>query len=177
MQLMWLPMPGSRLRIVGAIAVAAMLASVPVSAVSLLQMDKLRQPAPNLGLDSGKTLADYRGQWVLLHFWATWCGPCARELPSLDRLRQRWQEKIDFFAIAIDEADAGIAPFLRDHDVAMLPLHAGRSGATARYWGWGVPVTYLVNPDGNIVARALGPREWDSGAGDATLAHFAKTSP
>ncbi|MGQ0657439.1 MAG: TlpA family protein disulfide reductase [Chromatiales bacterium] len=135
-----------------------------------LRLDALRQPAPLLALDEGKTLADYRGRWVVLHFWATWCAPCVKELPSLDRLSERWKGRAAFFAIAIDEdGEASMRAFARRHDIHMPLLHVRLARAPESYWGWGVPITYIIDPGGQLVARAMGPREWDSAAGDRLL--------
>jgi thiol-disulfide isomerase/thioredoxin len=129
-----------------------------------LRMDELDQPAPLLGLNDGKTLADYRGQWMLLHFWATWCGPCARELPGLDRLSQRWQGRpLNVFVVSIDEdGETTVPAFFRAHDIHLPALLFRKARAPEAYWGWGVPVTYLINPEGQLVGRAMGTRDWDA---------------
>jgi thiol-disulfide isomerase/thioredoxin len=137
-----------------------------------LQLDKLDQPAPQFDTGSGKTLADYHGQWVIMHFWATWCGPCMHELPALNNLYIRWHNHhVAFFAISIDtDSAADVAGFVRKLGLQLPLLLSGEMHTPERYWSWGVPATYLVNPEGRLVARALGPRAWDSVAGDALLA-------
>jgi len=143
-----------------------------------LALDRLNQPAPPLLLDEGRTLADYRGRWVLLHFWATWCRPCAKEMRALDRLHRRWAGRVAFFTVSIDEdGDQSVPPFLREHGIEMTTLLARDTRATDRYWRQGVPVTYLVDPDGRLVARALGVREWDTDAANRTLAALTGLRP
>lgn len=160
---------------------ALVLATVPTrpaGAADLLAFDRLGQPAPPLVLDDGKTLADYGGQWVLLHFWATWCGPCVKEMRDLDRLNGRWGEKVAFFTVSIDDdGEQSVPPFLREHGIEITTLLARDTRASDRYWRQGVPVTYLIDPEGNLAARALGTREWDTEAADRTLAALTGLSP
>lgn len=160
---------------------ALVLATVPTrpaGAADLLAFDRLGQPAPPLVLDDGKTLADYGGQWVLLHFWATWCGPCVKEMRDLDRLHGRWGEKVAFFTVSIDDdGERSVPPFLREHGIEITTLLARDTRASDRYWRQGVPVTYLIDPEGNLAARALGTREWGTEAADRTLAALTGLSP
>jgi thiol-disulfide isomerase/thioredoxin len=129
-------------------------------------------------LDDGKTLADYGGRWVLLHFWATWCGPCVKEMRDLDRLNRRWSGKVAIFTVAIDEdGEQSVPPFLREHGIEMTTLLARDTRASERYWSRGVPVTYIIDPDGRLVARALGTREWDTRAADQMLSALTGLKP
>lgn len=152
--------------------------SSPSGAADRLALDRLDQPALPLVLDEGKTLADFGGRWVLLHFWATWCGPCVKEMRDLDRLHRRWGGKVAFFTVSIDEdGDRSVPPFLREHGIGVTTLLARDTRASDRYWRQGVPVTYLIDPDGRLVARALGARAWDTDAADRTLAALTGLSP
>ena len=138
-----------------------------------LRLDPLDQPAPALGVSNGKTLADYRGRWVVLHFWATWCAPCVKELPSLDRLSERWKDRVAFFAVSIDEdGETSVPRFIRKQNIRIPVLLFRAVRAPERYWGWGVPVTYFINPKGRLVARAMGPRAWDSEDADRMLSEM-----
>ena len=141
-----------------------------------LQLDKLNQLAPDFATGDGKSLSDHRGQWVLLHFWATWCGPCRHELPALDHLYARWRDhhNIAFFAISIDTDGPEIVfDYIRKLGLQLPVLLSGAAHTPERYWSLGVPITYLVNPEGQAVARAYGPRAWDSVPGDVLLAALA----
>jgi len=146
--------------------------AIPKQSWRGLGLQKLDQPAPDFGARDSTILASHRGQWVLLHFWATWCAPCEQELPDLNRLYERWGSHggIEFLTISIDSDNAKDVPVFVSRLGLQLPvLLATEAHATKRYWIWGVPVTYLIDPDGRLVARALGPRPWDSAAGDALL--------
>ena len=130
-------------------------------------LQRLDEAAPDFLLrdPSGSVLhlGELRGHAVILHFWATWCEPCRAELPTLEALvRQVSDSGVILVAVAIDtEADAArIRRFVHDLGVG-FPVYLARDGAISdRYWSWGVPVTYLIDPGGRLVARALGPRDW-----------------
>lgn len=112
-------------------------------------------------------LADLRGKWVLLHFWATWCGPCRRELPLLAALAgQRSLSDLQVVLVAVegDTALAEIAAFAKDLDLSQPIYLAGASGLSADYWTWGIPVTYLIDTRGQLRGRWLGPRAWGTAA-------------
>lgn len=142
-----------------------------------LHLDKLNQSAPVFAVTYNKTLSNFQGQWVLLHFWATWCSPCRKELPELERLYSRCDsKKVAFITVSIDEEHKDkVTSFIHSLDLK-LPVVFGMDANISRsYWNWGVPVTYLINPKGKIIARALGPRDWDSVAGDKLIASLSIT--
>jgi len=155
---------------------AAHAAEIGQSSLRELRLDKFDQPAPDFSIGDGRMLSDCRGQWVLLHFWATWCKPCVRELPQLNRLYLRWRDDpVTFLTVSIEyENRDEVFAFARRLGLQLPVLLANEIGITDRYWNWGLPVTYVINPEGMIVARALGPREWDSGAADALMASLAR---
>lgn len=107
-------------------------------------------------------LRDYRGQWVLVNFWATWCFPCREEMPSLERLDQSLpDDRFQLIAVDIRESDTEVRMFLDEHDVD-ITIAMDRTGDVAnRYHVRSVPVTWLIDPKGRITGRILGPRHWD----------------
>ena len=111
-----------------------------------------------------RSLADFRGKVVLLNIWATWCGPCRREMPSLDRL----QEVLgggDFAVVALSIDRAGIEvvrKFYADITIRNLGIYIDGSGkATRELATIGVPATLLIDRDGRELGRLVGPAEWD----------------
>lgn len=106
-------------------------------------------------------LQDYRGRWVLVHFWATWCGPCVEELPSLDRLRSQTGKALAVLAINVGEPVATITATVNPLGIGLPILRDADSQVSGKWQVQGLPTTYLVNPEGQIVGGAIGTREWD----------------
>lgn len=117
--------------------------------------------------DQGRAqiLADFRGKVVLLNIWATWCGPCRREMPSLDRL-QGMLGGDDFAVVALSIDRAGIdvvRKFYADIGVRKLGIYIDISGKAARELATiGVPATVLIDRGGRELGRLVGPAEWDA---------------
>ncbi len=116
-------------------------------------------------------LSDHAGKWVVLNFWATWCAPCRHEMPSLDRL-QTAMPGIAVLPVATGRNSvAGIQKFYAEAGVTNLPVLLDDKSALARGMGvMGLPVTVIVNPEGQEVARLIGDAEWDSASAQAVLA-------
>ena len=119
--------------------------------------------AVNLRTGRPASLADYRGKVVLVNIWATWCQPCRIEMPSMERLHRKLAGN-DFavVAVSVDEADsATVMQFARDLGVSFDVLH-DRAGAIRRlYQTTGVPESFVIERDGVIVKKVIGPAEWD----------------
>ena len=112
-----------------------------------------------------RTLADWRGKVVLLNLWATWCLPCRKEMPALDRLqRQMGSDKFQVVAVSVDRKGLeGSKKFLDETKVERLALYAdatARMSSTLR--AIGLPATLLLDAEGREIGRLLGPAEWDS---------------
>ncbi len=112
-----------------------------------------------------RTLADWRGKVVLLNLWATWCLPCRKEMPALDRLQKELgSDKFEVVAVSVDRKGAAASKkFLDETQVTHLALYVD---ATARISAdlrvVGLPATLLLDAEGREVGRLLGPAEWDS---------------
>jgi thiol-disulfide isomerase/thioredoxin len=128
------------------------------------------------GDGSNSSLADYKGKWMVLNFWATWCAPCRTEMPSLDRLQVAMPE-IAVVPVATGRNDPErIEKFYAEAGVTSLPILRDPKSQLARPMGvLGLPVTVIVNPEGQEVARLIGGAEWDSPEAIAVLK--ALTSP
>ncbi len=120
--------------------------------------------------DGEHALADTHGKWVVLNFWATWCAPCKAEMPSLDRLQAALPD-IAVLPVASGRNDvAAIGRFYEEAAIANLPVLRDPKGMLARQIGVAaLPVTLVLNPEGQEVARLIGDAEWDSPAAIAAL--------
>jgi len=122
-----------------------------------------------------KTLKDFKGQVVLVNFWATWCAPCIRELPSLDRLQAQMGGK-DFTVLAVSVDRGGTktaAPFLEKHGWKNLTVNMDRNMALSRALGVrGMPSTYLISRTGAVMGVLVGPAEWDSEEAKALIRYY-----
>lgn len=113
---------------------------------------------------------DYKGRVVLLNFWASWCPPCREEFPSLERLQQKIGGK-DFTVLAVSVADsaAGVARFLQGRQAPFDILLDDDGKVSAAFRARGVPVTYLLDRQGRLLAGKTGPQHWDSPAMEALI--------
>jgi thiol-disulfide isomerase/thioredoxin len=132
-------------------------------------------PAPALGYiahnGTAKQLADFKGHWLLVNLWATWCAPCIKEMPSLERMQAKLGDSVDVLAISEDRGGVtAVDRFLADHSVKSLAIgldQAGRIANALRVEG--LPTSFLIDPQGRIVARLEGAAAWDIGPTMATL--------
>ena len=114
-----------------------------------------------------RTLADWRGKVVLLNLWATWCLPCRKEMPALDRLQSTLgSDQFQVVAISVDRTGLpGAKKFLEETKTPNLAVYAdptARLASTLR--AAGLPATLLIDKEGREIGRLLGPAEWDGDA-------------
>ena len=122
--------------------------------------------APNFELvdldDKVHTLEKYLGKPVIINFWATWCPPCRKEMPSMNRAWKILKEEgIHMIAIDIGEEDADVYSFIEDTPVDFQILLDPESESLSSWNLVGLPTTYILNTDGTIAYSATGGREWD----------------
>lgn len=115
-----------------------------------------------------KTLANYRGDVLLINIWATWCGPCRVEMPSIERLHEAYADKgLKVIAVSVDEpgSEEQVRSFVQQYGLTFEVLHdrGGQAGQVSRdYQTSGYPETIIVGRDGIIRKKLLGAHDWNS---------------
>jgi thiol-disulfide isomerase/thioredoxin len=110
------------------------------------------------------SFARFQGKAVFLNIWATWCGPCVREMPSIARLaaRDTFKDKnIAFVCVSVDDASETVRQFVRDKNWPMTVLRANKSTLPPVFQTEGIPATFVISPAGRIVAAEVGSSDWD----------------
>ena len=135
-----------------ALGVTRMAASAPAAAFHLKALDGASVRSEELA-----------GKVVLLNFWATWCGPCTEEMPSLARLQSHFEpEQLRVVTITTDVYPQGIKQFLDHLGIDLPVLFDEDQEISRRFAVRGLPTTLLIGRDGHAIGRAVGPRSWDS---------------
>ena len=127
------------------------------------------------GSGTTRGIADYRGEVVLLNLWATWCGPCVVEMPSIQRLYDRFRGAgLKVVAVAVDDPgyEDRIRSFVADGGFTFEVLHEGSGKIENDYQSAGIPATFLIGRDGRIRKLHLGAADWDSEANRAVVAQL-----
>lgn len=130
---------------------------------------KDNSPTPDFTLTdiTGKKVAlkDFRGKFVFLNFWASWCVPCREEMPTMERLYQDFKNK-NFIVLAVNVKDnqQDALAFVKELKLT-YPVVLDPDGDVGLLYGaFGLPTTYLIGPKGEALARLWGPAEWYSPA-------------
>ncbi len=127
--------------------------------ITLLALTSLSSQAFTLVDSKGKShsLAQYKGKWVLVNFWATWCPPCLEEIPDLVALHENKKNKLVVLGVAMDYRDAKQVMQFADQMMVSYPIILGDQKMAAQIGAIpGLPTTYLYNPEGKMVAYNVG---------------------
>ena len=142
--------------------------AAPPAVLDKLQLTEGTPQAPAVTFydADGKAMSlnDFRGRYVLVNLWATWCGPCINELPSLVRLQAELpQDKITVLPLDLEKHDAQkVVEFLERTKIEGLPIYIDRDFSAMRGFAANeLPLTILIDSEGREVARAAGEQKWD----------------
>ncbi len=127
--------------------------------------------------DQPATLASFKGNPVFLNIWATWCGPCVREMPSIAHLAQnpRLKEKgVAFVCVSVDDDTETVRRFLEGRSWGMSFFRA--DGLPPVFMTSGIPATFIIGPDGRVAAQQVGSADWDNPETIALLEKLATES-
>ena len=142
------------------------LLSALIGCYSSTHPGRIGSNAPDFTLrdfDHTITLSQYRGQVVVLNFWATWCPPCIEETPSLVRMTARLKDKgVLVLAVSIDADDAAYHKFLKEYGVNMVTVRDEAQKAARLYGTFGWPETYVIDRKGVIRRKFIGAVDWNS---------------
>ena len=160
-------------RLPAVLTLCATLAAGPAAAAELALSEP--KPLPEVTFENADgeqvSLADFRGQVVVLNLWATWCAPCRDEMPSLDRLQAEHGEgdDLEVVALSLDRGNIDkIKLFFEEVGVANLDIYRDPTAQASRaLLAPGLPTTVVIDREGHEIGRVLGPAEWD---GEATVA-------
>jgi thiol-disulfide isomerase/thioredoxin len=141
------------------------------------------QPAPEMSFDGldGKpvSLADFKGKLVILNLWATWCQPCLKEMPSLEKLEARLGPALVVLAVSEDRGGVAVVkPFLAKLDLDKLRIGLDpKSAAIHALHARGLPTSLVIDADGTVLGKVEGGAEWDSAQMVAVLTKLMPLSP
>ena len=109
------------------------------------------------------SFSEFRGKIVFINFWTSWCLACVIEMPSMEKLHEKFKDK-DFVMVGINlqESEATILKFYKEHMLTFTTLLDSTGDVGTAFRIRGIPTTFILDKNGIIIGKALGPREWDS---------------
>jgi len=151
---------------------------------SALGVTRMTASAPAAAFDlemlGGASLSSHElaGKVVLLNFWATWCGPCKEEMPSLARLQSQFDPaQVRVITVTTDMSPQGIRQFLNHLGIDLPVLFDEDQELSRRFMVRGLPTTMLIAQNGHVIGRAVGPRSWDSRESIALVREVLNNQP
>jgi len=125
-----------------------------------------------------ENLNNYRGQVVVLNFWATWCVPCRVEMPSFEKLYRRYRsEGVIILAVTLDKnAGQEVKSFVHEYGISFPVLLDEKGEAEQLYPSMTIPFTYVIDREGRVVARVDGAKNWESDETYEAIEYLLKKS-
>ena len=161
-------LPGRRYILSGLLAAFAVPAALPAVAMDRFEKAKEPKPLPDLPFldadDKPHSFADLKGKVLLVNFWATWCAPCVKEMPSLDRLQAALgKDKFAILPLSLDgPSRPKVAPFYEDKKLANIGIWFDKGRKLMQAFDVSIlPTSILVDATGKVVGRLEGEADWD----------------
>ena len=116
------------------------------------------------GLDDSKqSLQSFRGKWIWLVFWATWCGPCTDEMPALESLYRKFKQKgLSVLGVSVDQDRNAVQRFVNENKITFPIVTDGEGSVSSKYRASALPTLYVISPDWKLVGILRGARDWSS---------------
>ena len=153
-----------RLAYFGSISLACIFLAILSGCYSGARPPRIGQNAPEFTVqdsDRSVTLSQYRGQIVVLNFWATWCPPCVEEMPSLVEMQRRMKAKgVTVIAVSMDVDQGAYNKFLKDHNVNLLTVRDPNQKSNTLYGTFKFPETYIIDRNGVMRRKFIGAIDW-----------------
>jgi peroxiredoxin len=121
-------------------------------------------------------LDDHSGKVILVNFWATWCVPCVKEMPSFESLYRRYRsQELTILAVSLDKGDSNKVQEFADKHKLSFPILLDTKGVAEKlYPSFSIPFTYVIEKQGRIVARVDGAKNWESSETFEAVEHLLK---
>ena len=114
------------------------------------------------GINAPSTnLKNFKNKPVFLNFWGTWCPPCRKEWPSIQRLYERRKENVDFVLIAMNDEEATVRKFLKENNYT-VPVYIAQSPISEKILPKAFPTTFLLDKNGRILIKEDAATDWDA---------------
>jgi len=132
------------------------------------ELSKEKKNISNLVFNNYKeekvSFSEFKGKVLLVNFWATWCAPCIKEMPSLDRLKYKVGDNFDVIAISVDRDGINkVKDFFDNNNIKNLEKFFDIKNSLAKEMNlFGVPTSFFIDKNGNIIGNYQGDMEWDN---------------
>jgi len=122
-------------------------------------------------------ISDYRGRIVFLNFWTTWCFDCRIEMPHMEKLHQRFKDKeFAMVTINLQESPAQVKQFFKDFKLTFTALLDSDGEVGAHFRITSIPTSFILDREGIIIGKVMGPRKWGDERAFALFEHLTKSS-
>ena len=152
--------------VIASVLVILLLRNGRDSTVTTTKQIQVGFPAPNFSFPDLQgqqvSLSAHRGKVVLVNIWATWCPPCRQEMPSMQKLYERFKgENFEILAVSIDSTGReAVAPFMRQMNLTFPALLDPKEDIGPLYGSIGVPESFIIDKEGIVVEKIIGPIDW-----------------